>query len=533
MKEESYHPFCGREEPGVVEDHIMADEDQEHPRKKPVPDAGEVRRPRLPVPLDEGERPRSASRIIAPEQARPRGMNRFGAGVLVAYDALGVELVLIIGFLVLIAGGTVLLLLPAATPADQPISFVDALFTSTSAVCVTGLAVRDTGTAFTTFGQTVILALIQLGGLGIMTVSAFFLVILRKRLTRRDASSLESVFDVERKGGIRRIVMGIIACTFLVEGIGALLLLPSVKEGGDGRALFEAVFHSISATCNAGFGLYPDSLVRFRSSLPVNLLIMALIVIGGIGFTVVFDLVGALRRLKTEKRLLSLHTRVVLATTAVLLVSGTAVFLLCEAHRTLEPLSQGERVLASAFQSVTLRTAGFSTLDFSEMQPATLFLVLLFMFIGGSPGSTAGGIKTTTFAIALATLWARSRGRESVVLFKRTIPEYLCTRALLIFILGFVVLSTAMVLLMLSEAHDLEGSHGREHFLDLLFEAVSAFGTVGLSTGWTPRLSEGGRIIIILLMFLGRVGPLTVAVAMGGRKKKPSATYPEGRVMIG
>jgi trk system potassium uptake protein TrkH len=434
-----------------------------------------------------------------------------------------------------IGGGTLLLALPLAR-AGEPVSLLDALFTATSAVCVTGLTVVDTGTRFSPAGQAVVLALIQVGGLGLMTFAVFAGVVLGRRVAFTDRMVIQDSMHHTPKAGVRRLVRYVVGFTLATEATGALLLWLRFRgQFPAGEAVWQSVFHSVSAFCNAGFGLLPDNLVPYRGDLLVNLAVTGLIVVGGLGFLVNMELrdQAALRLRGRHAPLLSLHARLVLVVTAALLAGGALVILFLEWDNTLSGLPLGERLLASWFQSVTPRTAGFNTIDFGRVSSDTLFFVIFLMFVGASPGSTGGGIKTTTFGLLFALVVARWRGRGRATVFSRTIPHAVMDRALLLALLAWALVSLAIGLLVLTETHGTPFGEAEPRFVALMFEAVSAFGTVGLSTGVTPSLSGAGKLVLIALMFVGRVGPLTLVLAVGPRQERGRFRYAEENVMVG
>jgi trk system potassium uptake protein TrkH len=434
-------------------------------------------------------------------------------------------------FVLLIGAGTALLKLPAATPAGQPISWIDALFTATSAACVTGLAVRDTGTGFTLFGQWVILGLIQLGGLGVMTLSLFVLALFRGRVSQAQRSVLEQTVTGRAGRHLAPVLRLVLLFALGIEAVGALVLfLCWLPEMAPGTAAYYAVFHAVSAFCNAGFGLRPDSLVAWRGHPGVILTVSALIVLGGLGFFTVYDV---LRSARTRGRL-SVQSRLALAMSAFLLVAGTVLFWALESGRLLRGMGVGEQALAALFQSVTVRTAGFNSVDIAGLAPATLFLMVLLMFVGGSPGSCAGGIKTTTAGVLAAATLARLRGLHRVNLFYRTLGSETVRNSLTITLVGIFTVVVGLFALILIEAPGGTVEEERAVFIGYLFETVSALGTVGLTTGATPLLTPGSRLLVALLMFAGRLGPLTVAVALAGeRRGRADWQYPEEEVMVG
>lgn len=435
---------------------------------------------------------------------------------------------LIGGFFGAIVVGSILLTLPMATVTGERLPVIDAVFTATSAVCVTGLIVRDTATYFSTFGQLVILALIQVGGLGIMTFSAAFLVLLKKPMGLGQRAALRDALDYETLAGVRRLILFIVFMTVVIEFAGAVALFLSWRGhfSSVSSAIYHSLFHAVSAFCNAGFSTFSDSLMGFQSDAGVNATICALIVLGGLGFVVVMELAEPMRsRLRgTARAKTPLQARVVLRTSFWLVLGGTVVVYLTERTGLLAGLTAKGGFLGALFQSVTARTAGFNTLDIGLLSPATLFVTIVLMFIGASPGSTGGGIKTTTVATLWAVVRTSLRNRPHVEMYRHTIPPDTVQKAvtLLCVSLSVVVLFTLALL-------GLEG----KPFLDTLFEVVSAYGTVGLSAGITPQLSGGGRILITLLMFIGRLGPLTVAYAMIPARARITYKYAEERIMIG
>lgn len=428
-----------------------------------------------------------------------------------------------------IAAGALLLLLPQAVPAGQGLAPVDALFTATSATCVTGLIVKDTPVDFTPLGHAVILLLMQLGGLGIMTFSALSALLLRRRSSMQHRLIVRQAMSPESSVDFRQIVVAIVKFVLVAEGVGTLVLLGIwLVQGEHGaRAAALAVFHSVSAFCNAGFSLYSDSFVRYTGNVPLNLVICGLILVGGAGFPVVRDLVLGLRaRRRGRQPSLSLQTRMVVAASLWLLLIGFVGTVVFESDGVLGGLSGRDRTLAAFFQAVTPRTAGFNTLDISRLAGNTAFLYVLLMFIGASPGSTGGGIKTTTAATLYLTAKAILLGQRRVHVAGRAIPESARHRAMAVAALSAAFVVTWALVLSLTEDRGVP-------FPDLLFETVSAFGTVGLSRGVTQRLSGAGRVLIALAMFVGRVGPLTVAAAIRPRRERAVAAYPEEDIMVG
>jgi trk system potassium uptake protein TrkH len=427
-------------------------------------------------------------------------------------------MMLIGSFAAMIFVGSLLLTLPLSLTETAHTSYVDSLFTMASAVCVTGLSVNDVGTIYSVFGQGVILTGLQLGGIGIMTIPALALAF-------SNNSSLQSqlryaaMLDARTLSDLRRLVVGIIAGTFVVEAFGALLLYPMLVGDprlGEQSALWAAVFHSVSAFCNAGISLFPGSMTQFAGEFGVQTVIMALVLLGGLGFPVMMELVRhGWRRLvrllwpsAPAPARLSLLTRVVVTTNVALILAGALAVFLLEFSSALDPVAEhgfGRRVMAALFASVNTRSGGLNTVDIGAMRDATLLISCVLMFIGGSPMSTAGGIKTTTFATVVAALRAALRGREPELSGRALVPEVLRKAiAVLVMMTGLLLVFT--LLLTLTED---------QPFLRLAFEATSALATVGLSTGITAALTVPGKLIVAAAMFLGRVGPFTIALAVG------------------
>ena len=443
--------------------------------------------------------------------------------------AIGPLRLVILSFAALILAGALLLMLPGATPADQPIGFIDALFTATSAVCVTGLVVRDTGAGFTAFGQALILALIQLGGLGIMTFSLILVSLFGRKLSMLHRSvvgqTLAGGADWEDFLPLLRIVF---KYTLAVELLGAMLLFARWQpELGTAAAAWNAVFDSISAFCNAGFGLWADSLTRWRGDGLVNLVIASLIVLGGLGYPIVYEVL----KTRFDRRTLSVHTRIALAATACLIAGGAAMIWLLEWRYSFAALATQDRLLAALFQSVTCRTAGFNTIDIGGLAPATLFLMILLMAVGGCPASTAGGLKTTTFSVIVLTAWSRLRHHKHVNVYNRTLPMTVVADSFSLTLAAVAILIAGVFLLLLMEDPAARG--GNFVFLDYLFETVSALSTVRLSTGVTASLQPLSRIVIVALMFVGRLGPLTIADSLTQYDRARDWRYAEEEVIIG
>lgn len=438
-------------------------------------------------------------------------------------------------FLAAIGAGTVLLAMPFAHAGDR-VGLLDALFTATSAVCVTGLTVVDTGSRFSPAGQAVVLLLIQLGGLGIMTFAVFVGVLLGRRVAFTDRMAIQDSFQHTPKAGLRRLLRHVLVFTLATEAAGAALLaLRFGREYPPAEAAWQSVFHAISAFCNAGFSLFPDSLVRYRGDGLVNGVVSGLVVIGGLGFLVSMELrEQVLARLRGRRApRLSLHSRLALTVSGALLAVGTVVYLVLGSGNVLGGLPPGERLLAASFQSVTARTAGFNTVDYGQMSSEALFFTVFLMFVGASPGSTGGGIKTTTFGLLVALVVARWRSRGRASVFRRTIPHPVMDRALLLALLAWAIVSLGIGLIAAAETPGVPFREEVPGFLALMFEAVSAFGTVGLSTGITAGLAPASKLVLIALMYAGRVGPLTLVLAVGPRPERGRFRYAEENVMVG
>lgn len=438
-----------------------------------------------------------------------------------------------LGFAGLIILGSFLLMLPNAQEASQGLSLVDALFTATSAVCVTGLVVVDTATQFSTSGELIVMGLIQIGGLGIMTVSALMMLLMGRRISLKDRLLMQEALGSFSIAGVVRLTRNIVAATLAIEGIAALLLtLRWAEEMGWGKAAYMGLFHAVSAFNNAGFDLTSASMRPFASDPFIIVLITTLVLMGGIGFLVLEDLWR--HRLHWER--LTLHTRLVLQVTGILVVVGTVLYLATEAYNpaTFGPMHWLDKLTNAYFASVTPRTAGFESVVTGKMWDVSLFITIIMMFVGASPGGTGGGIKTTTFSMIALTIRASATGREEIHVMGRKLPRDLVDKAVTIAAIAMGLIAIMTSLLLLTEHTALNDPTAGFNFLDVLFEVTSAFGTVGLSTGLTPTLTPAGKLLITLMMFVGRVGPLTMAVALAQRTQfRETLHYPEDRVMIG
>ena len=431
----------------------------------------------------------------------------------------------------LITLGGILLSLPISMAPGRAVSVLNAFFTSTSAVCVTGLVVIDVPKDLSLFGQVVLMLLIQAGGLGYMTISSLIMVAFGRRISFQERLTLADALNVTSMEGLLRFTWTVALLTFALEGVGALLMgVRFAQDVGWARGMWFGLFHSVSAFNNAGFALFSDNLMGYRGDLTINLVITTLIICGGLGF---FVLSGVLHLRKRTAVGMSLHTKLVLAVTACLIVSGTAGILLLEwaNPKTIGPLGIGEKVLAAYFQAVTPRTAGFNTISIGDMTVPALFLTILLMFIGASPGGTGGGVKTTTFGVIVTSVWATVRGHRDTTMFRRRLAPDLISRAFALSLIAVIGLVAVTGILLAAEDRNL---------LSTVYETTSAFGTVGLSMGFPGSVlslsavfGAGGKLLIMLMMFMGRVGPLTLAVALAGSSTQARIRYPEGKVLIG
>ncbi len=435
---------------------------------------------------------------------------------------------LVISFLTVIFIGAICLTLPFSARPGVSVNFVDALFTSTSAVCVTGLTCIDTVTSYSVPGQIIIALLIQFGGLGIMTIVTFGMATISSRVSlkfrmfaREDRPSNTSIDLVE-------LIKYVFKITFIIESIGAVLLFTVFKFSlglGTLKSLYYGIFHAVSAFCNAGFALFTDNLMSFDKNILLNLTITSLIIIGGIGFNTIVDIIYYF---KTPGRhyQLSLNSKIVLYTTLILLVLGTILIFFIEYNNdnTIGKMSFGNKLMAAYFQSVSTRTAGFNTIDNGKMLLPTVLVCIILMFLGASPGGTGGGIKTTTTAVLFKSVFRAIHDDSQIVIFKKAVPKESISKSMAVFAASiFLVLAGVFFLLFTEKAL----------FIEILYEVVSAFGTVGLTLGLTTKLTAAGKIIISAIMFLGRVGSLTVVLALAKQKPKQDIKYPEEVVLIG
>ncbi|MCP1309599.1 TrkH family potassium uptake protein [Paenibacillus tyrfis] len=428
------------------------------------------------------------------------------------------------GFALIIIIGSLLLTLPAASADGQSMKYIDALFTATSATCVTGLIIVDTGVHFSLFGQIVLLLMVQLGGLGFMTMATWFTLALKRRVSLRDRLLLKESMNHANIDDIVRLIIRVFLYSITIEGIAALyFMLRWWQEMPLGKAAYFGLFHSVSIFNNAGFELFGGfrSLTPYVNDLGINLVSMMLIFFGGIGFVVISELIEF-----PKTRKLSLHSKVVLSTNGILVLAGAVLILIFEFTnaKTLGGMPWETKIVASFFQSMTLRSAGVNTLDIAELRTATQFLMIVMMFIGAAPGSTGGGIRLTTFAILVGAFVAMLRGKEDVVLFRHRLPAKDIYKAVTFTLTAVFFLAFATMLLSTLQDQD---------FLKILFETTSAFGTVGLSMGLTADLTFAGKIVMICVMFIGRVGLVTLAFALQPNPKKELYRYPEGKIIIG
>lgn len=426
-------------------------------------------------------------------------------------------------FLIAIIAGTLLLMLPFSTT-NGSIKFEDALFTATSAVTVTGLIVLNTSDCFTLFGKIVILILIQLGGLGFMTFSTLTILLLGKSISITDKLILENDFTSGSYKNIRDMVKKIILLTFSFELIGSIILFFQFSNLNLGDRIFSSTFHSISAFCNAGFSVFSNNFENYITNPVINFTLMILIISGGIGFLVLNEIYLFISGKKSISKF-TLHSRLVLITSFILIFAGFAIILSEQFINSNNTLSTTERVFTSLFHSVSARTAGFNTLNMNYFAFGSIFVLLILMFIGASPGSTGGGVKTSSAGMVIAYFRSKLKGMEETTLFYRTIPKSNIEKAFIVIIISFLIISLSFLLILTFE--------NELGFMDLLFETVSAFGTVGLSLGVTSKLAISSKFVIIITMFIGRIGPLTLLLAMSKRESKAVFNYPEENIMIG
>ncbi|GAA0181905.1 TrkH family potassium uptake protein [Clostridium sediminicola] len=431
--------------------------------------------------------------------------------------------ILAIGFATVILIGTILLSLPVSSASGKATPLVDAIFTSTSAVCVTGLVTLNTAEYWSYFGKTVIIILIQIGGLGFMSFATLFALLLGKKITLKERLIMQEAMNSFSLQGLVKLAKYILIFTFSVEGVGALFLSTKfIPNYGVIKGIYFSIFHSISAFCNAGFDLTGNSLIPYSQSVVVMLVISGLIIIGGLGFTVWAEIYS----LKDIKRM-SLHSKLVISMTLILVFGGWLLMYIFEMNNpaTIANMPLKGKVLSSFFAAVTPRTAGFNSISLADMSMAGKFLTMILMFIGGSPGSTAGGVKTATIGVLLITVINIIRNKEETVIFERRISKDLIYKAFAVVSIGVGVVMLTTLALCITETG--------ASFEYIAFEAFSAFGTVGLSLGLTSKLSFVGKLIVAITMYMGRVGPLTLIFAISNKKKGSAVRYPEGKILVG
>ena len=439
--------------------------------------------------------------------------------------------IMVMGFALVILIGAILLNLPISTKNGENIGFLDALFTSTSAVCVTGLVAVDTSTYWSSFGQLIIITLIQIGGLGFMTVTTLFALIIKKRINLRERLLIQESLNQIDLSGLVKLTRYILLTTFLIEGTGALILSTVfIPQFGLYKGIWYSIFHAISAFCNAGFDLMGvvsgpfSSLTSYVNNFTISITISLLIILGGIGYPVILDVI---KNKKLSK--LNLHSKIVIFSTVTLILFGMVFIFALEFNNpeTLGNLSFGGKILASFFQSVTLRTAGFNTIDLGLMRECSIFLMIILMFIGASPASTGGGIKTTTIATLVLTVKSFIFQKQDIEICERRIDELTVKKSLGVFLIGLTVVVMGTLIISITDPDF--------SILEVGFEVVSAVATVGLSIGGSPNLSVLGKIFIIMFMFVGRVGSLTIFMALTSRgvKKNAPIRNPEGKIIVG
>ncbi len=435
--------------------------------------------------------------------------------------------IVLLSFMLLITLGSLLLMLPFSSATGKVFSLTDAIFMATSATCVTGLGTLSLAENFSTFGQVIILILIQIGGLGYMTLYSSMMILLGRSMGMENRIVMQDLLNVASMEDLIGLIVDIIKFTFLIEIWGAIVLTIGFTFQGleFGKALYYGFFHSISAFCNAGFALFDDNLESFATNPLIHGTIAVLVILGGLGFIVLKEVKHTISKKNSLARM-SLHSKVVLITTAILILTAFLAIFFGEFLNALDGFSLWEKAQVAFFQSVTLRTAGFNTVPISNFHSYTIYLMSMFMFIGAGPGSTAGGIKVTTFAILIQSIRSTLRGRSQVEIFNKTLPNQIVVKAMALFIISIITTTVFTFVLMKLEP--------KQSFLVIVFEIISASGTVGLSLGLTPYLSIIGKITISILMFIARVGPLTLVLAIGSRKNNEGqVSYPEGRIMIG
>ncbi len=438
------------------------------------------------------------------------------------YISLNPPLFLTLGFGIMILIGGILLNLPFVSKSGESVGFINALFTASSASCVTGLVVVNTAEYWNIAGQLIILFLIQIGGLGIMTLATLFPIIMSKKIGLTSRQIIREQLNVETMSGMVKLLKYVIYFTLTVELIGAVLMSSVfIPRYGVNTGIWYSIFHSISAFCNAGFDVLGTSIVPFKNNIIINIAIMLLIIIGGLGFQVTAELYQ-----KKSIKNLHVHSKIVLLMSFILIVGGALGFLLLERSNgaTIGNETTFNKVLQSLFQSVVARTAGFNSVDLSKIRESSVVLLIMLMFIGGSPGSTAGGLKTTTFGVLFISMISTIRGEQKAVVFKKTIPTGIILKSLAIVMISISLVILISFALTISEEFV---------FIDIFYEVVSAYATVGVSRGITPFLSDIGKIIITITMYIGRIGPLTMAYAFGKKKRTSKIEYPDESISVG
>ena len=456
-------------------------------------------------------------------------MNNFRVKILLSKH-LPPARIFILSFAGVIFVGALALWFPFSAAKGQ-LSFVDALFMSTSGVCVTGLATVDIGKDLSLIGQITTMILFQIGGLGIITFSVFLFGIMGRGVSFKEREIIQSVFMHTPRRDFLLILKSVLLSTLIIETLGTLILF--IRFSRDfpwGQALYTSVYHAVSAFNNCGYSLFSDSLMGYKGDWIINLTIMGLLILGGIGFIVLHELMAWWR---SSQKALSLHTKIALITTAFLILSGTLLFYLFERHAIVKDMDGPTTFLVSLFQAVSPRTCGFNTVDLALLTNEAILLIMILMFIGACPGSTGGGIKTTSAALLFLLIWNRFKGHDEVNVFNRTIPKEILTRTISIIIASAFSVALITSVLLLAGSANLPPLESRHFFVEYLFETISAFGTVGLSMNVTPRLNEIQKIAVIIMMFAGRVGPLTLAFSLAAASSKREITYAEETVMVG
>ena len=445
---------------------------------------------------------------------------------------------IVLAFLLAISVGTFLLSLPVSAPPGRPLSFLEAAFTACSAVCVTGLTVIDPGVALSNFGRIVLMVLVELGGLGVMSMGTFILVVVGRRLSMANEFSVMNAYGTEQVKGLRGLVVWAVGIMLTCEFAGAVVMWHVFTRGAeslgaalcDDGAWFRAAYHAVMGFCNAGFALSDDSLIPFRGDPLMECAMGGLCFVGGIGFLVIINLftIKFWRRNRRTRGRLTLHSKVVLATTFLIIAGGSFLFVAFEWNSTLANMSPWEKIEAGIAQTVISHTAGFTMLPTENIRPVTRLLNEALMMVGGSPGSSAGGIKTTTIAVLVFTVYAMCRGRDDTTIFERTVPRSVVRESIVIFVFACIGVVVVLGSLLVTESGNAAVDHGK-----LLFEAVSALTTTGLSLGVTPHLTVAGKLVLMATMFIGRLGALTVVLVIGNRDDRIHIRYPNEELVVG